>query len=120
MIFDFCFVSASLATSIKKCNIMRCHDLIIAHAVRETTFIRQRATMQLICEVTDKIREDVVCKKSKKIIVCFHCTHTKIKKMGSKQLSVGRTNNVKMTIKPNRAIAVSSHALVNQQVFNSI
>ena len=30
------------------------HDLIKAHAMRQTTFIRQCATMQLIWEVTDK------------------------------------------------------------------
>ena len=31
----------------------RHHDLIMAHAVRQTTFFRQRAAMQLICEAID-------------------------------------------------------------------
>ena len=35
-------------------KVQRHHDLIKTHAVKKTRFIRQRATMQLIWEVTDK------------------------------------------------------------------
>ena len=34
----------------------RHHDLIKAHAMRWTTFVRQHATMHLICEVTDNLQ----------------------------------------------------------------
>ena len=47
MIFDFWVDAASLTTSFN-------HELKKAHAVRYTTFIRQRARMQLISEVADK------------------------------------------------------------------
>ena len=52
IIFDFFVDYMSLATSFKK--VQPHHDWIKEHAVRLTPFIRQRATMQLICEVTDK------------------------------------------------------------------
>ena len=48
VIFEFCVDSASLATSFKK--VQRHHDL----NKRRTMFIRQRAAIQLIKEVTDK------------------------------------------------------------------
>ena len=50
--FRFLYSFSIISDVIQKAQ--RHHDLIKVHAVRSTTFIRQRATMQLIWEVSDK------------------------------------------------------------------